>query len=380
MPNRLLPVNLFNQVIGKLGLKNGGLNTDLSATGPGALWQITNGGNGQAIEPVIIRVKNNSGSTANANEVGLLDYDATYGYSYKTTTTANQDGQWCVVVVGNTNTNDIWVARRGLVTVKLNANCSVGNFLLTSTTAGQASVSTTMRPEVFAVALSANSGGAGGTCTAMLLTGTRFVPTFHTVSLYGVVNHSATNPAPTMTINGAPSATSVVYNAPSSGLADTMVPAAANQLALLILWNSTRSSLRLITAVNTGTKTITTISSTDSWANGDTITTIGQTVGINTVNELDMSGQTIVPLLARSVSFIYGKLSNAAGLTGDIVPYEAFAASKQQIVYTEVANIYTNQPMTVYLINRRFAISLGANGTATDTDTLSLTGYFLAVP
>lgn len=45
MPNRLLPVNLFNQVIGKLGLIHGGANADLSATGPGLVVQNANAAN-----------------------------------------------------------------------------------------------------------------------------------------------------------------------------------------------------------------------------------------------------------------------------------------------------------------------------------------------
>jgi hypothetical protein len=328
------------------------------------------------------RVKNNSGATANASDVGYINYTTTNGAEYKTTTTANLDGvDWCVVVRGAADGSDIYVARSGVVTVKLNANCAIGDFLLTSTTAGSASVSTTMHYAMFAIALSANAGGAGGTCTARLYTGTTTIPATNSSIVWSCYNHSDSDW--NGTINGAPSATSVVYTN-VSGSANAMVPGNAGDLGKMRLWNSTRSTGRLITAVNTGTATITTVSSTDSWASGDTITIRSQTTspaGAAKAIEVDLSQQSAIPVLARSVEGLVQKFdSGGSGTTTYLHPVETIAASKAFSVWIQVASKWNADFRSVPLINRRFCVSYGAAGAATALDEFYLGGIKLATP
>lgn len=332
-----------------------------------------------------LKVKNTSGATANANDVGYLDYDGSSGYVYKTTTTANLEATWCVVVTGAANNSDIYVARRGQVTVKLNANCSVGDYLTTSTTAGQAAVNTGMRPEVFAVALTANVSGAGGTCTAMLLCNTRFVPFAYTEAIYSLANHTDTDFV--ATINGAPTATSVVYNAPSAGTDDNLPPQYPGNLGRLCLINTDRgNSVRFIEACNTGTKTITTTSSTDSWASGDTITIRSQVAvqsGLGCyLAELDMSHQTIIPTLARAFApdlEAYDSASNWQALF--VHPYEAYGGSKLEYIVTQVGGVAMKASMpAVKIINRRFAFGQESSGASTANLFIRTFGYWLAEP
>lgn len=369
-------------LLNKLGLKYGGTHTDLSSVGPGALWQTSSGADVSSVEPVIIRVKNVSGATANANEAGLISYDSTNGYSYNTTTTANQNGQWCVVVVGGANNADIWVARRGQVTVKLNANCSIGNFLATSTTAGQASVLTTARAEIFAVALSANSGGAGGTCTALLLTGNQFIPAVSSNEVWQNAGRSAT--AFVATINGAPSTTSVVHNAPSSGNGNVLNPAVSTNIARARLWNTTRNTYRRITAYNSGTSTITTEATTDSWANGDTITIESQTTFSGATEkciEMDLSQSTEIPAEARMIRLtttVYDT-GAAASIFYTLHPYDTFSTAKQQLC-RGIASYSLAFSRDVGLIGRVFCYRGQATGTGTAVDDVRLGGYWVPAP
>lgn len=317
-------------------------------------------------------VKNTSGATANVNHVGYITYTSGSGAEYKTTTTANLDASWCVVLVGGANNADIYVATSGVVTVELNANCSAGNFLTTSTTAGRAAVNTAMRPEVFAIALTANSGGAGGTCTARLYCNTQHIVKVDSSLLWCVFGTSTT--AFVATINGAPSATSVVYNAPSSGNENTIVPlnfAGGRELFRMRMWNTTRNSYRLITAVNTTTNTITTVSSTDTWASGDTITIESQTTVSGAANkymELDSADTTFFPTLTRwFTAGAYFSDSGTPGAPGVLIhPYESYASPKYIAVIAQATSVALDVTVIpIKMISGLITVSVSASGTGT---------------
>jgi hypothetical protein len=330
------------------------------------------------------RVKNTSGATANANHVGYISYVAGAGAEYKTTTTANLNAAWCVVIDGGANNADIYVATSGVVTVELNANCSAGDYLTTSTTAGRAAVNTLMRPEVFAIAQTANAGGAGGTCTARLYCNSQTVPLTDPTDMWSV---QASNPTLFVaTINGAPSATSVVYNAPSSGNENCIVPGSASELLKMRLWNTTRGTHRLITAVNTGTNTVTTVSSTDAWASGDTITIESQTCvrsgGGTKFIDLDFSQTSVFPALMRSL-FMKGLWidTGTANRAGYIHPFETYAISKIFNVLNPAPSVYmaSATPPTA-IINRALCVSLDPVGTATGYFWLNTYAVIIAAP
>lgn len=364
-----------------IGLAKGGTGSDLSATGPGYLVQAANAA-AVTVAADLLVVKNTSGSTATANEAGYIDASG----EYKTTTTANLEANWCAVVSGAANNSDIVVARRGRVTIKLNANCAAGDFLSLSSTAGSAAVNTTFRAECFAVALTANVGGAGGTCSALLLTHTRFVSTSNSNFAYNVGSHANTNFV--ATINGSPSTTSVVYNAPSAGSDTVIVPAnGSSNWAKMRLYNTTRGTYRLIESVNTGTKTITTVASTDSWASGDTIkiesqtTTTGLTAKAIEVDLTQATALTAIPKTARAA--VWEVTVYDTSTTGNAVflhPFEAYASSKLTGGRNAALSVSMLAHVTIKLINRCFCIYSEAGGATSKTTALALTGYFEACP
>lgn len=370
-------------------LADGGLHADISGSGPGALWQTSSGGDVTSVEPVIIRVKNISGSTANANEIGLVNYDVTNGFSYNTTMTANQEGMWCVVVVGGANNADILVARRGRVTVKLNANCSIGNFLLTSTTAGQASVSTTMRPEVFAIALTANAGGAGGTCVALLITQTRSYYLTNANDTVRINSLSSTNFV--ATINGTPSGTSVVYNAPSSGSDNTIVPTSSSQVGKIVLHNTTRGTDALISSVNTGTKTITlTATVPGGWASGDSITARSQTATgeIETgagdyFFDLDLTGLSL-PSTTRSAifAFFHSDSTASSNAYSMIHPFQAVSGpfSVGLNVLAAANGMFAVATVLINILQTKMCFGLRSSGAATGTIIVRIREILVAEP
>lgn len=321
-------------------------------------------------------VKNTSGATANAGDAGYLDDN----HEYKTTTTASDVKKWCVVLVGGANNADIYITQTGRVNVNYTGTApSSGDYLVTSTSGGLAQRQTTMHPAIFA---RCRAGGSGGVVAVDLLCKSVFVPQVSSNLLWGCYSHSASDFV--STINGAPSATSVVYGAVSSGAANAIVPANAGDLGKMILWNTTRGTGRLITAVNTGTSTITTVSTTDSWANTDAITIRSQTV-INAAAarfvDVDLTQQTTIPVLARNIWIMMQKLDSGGGNITQIAhPWETIASSKNKTLWYQTTNFWIDVLFPLPLINRRFAVAYGASGSGTALDEMYLQGFDLASP
>lgn len=332
----------------------------------------------------LLRVKNEAGATVAANDLGYINEAG----SFVRTTTANLAVAWATVIVGGANNAQIIVCRRGRVTITLNANCSIGDFLATSTTAGQASVLTAMRPEVCAVALTANASGAGGTCEAQLLTGTVYVGLSSAIDVYFV--HTADETDWRTTINGAPAGAVVTYTAPlTSGAENTIVPTAATQYGKLRMYNETRSNYALVDSVNIGANTFTVTLAADiaDWVNTDVITARSQTVVNPTAPpyfwDIDLSSadNDTIPITARAL-----EIETAARDTGAarevlyLHSWETYGAAlvKQTPCYT--ANLWTFKSTTVPLIQRRFNYMLFASGAGTCSGALRLSGWWEAVP
>lgn len=330
--------------------------------------------------PLELKVKNTSGSTVTPGWVGYIVWVSGSGLEFKATTTGSVDAATaCTVLVGAANNADIIVASRGRFSLLYSGTApSQGDFLIFNGS-GAVVRQTYMSPDVMAIAMAA---GSGGSVDALMLTGTKPVQTSSATRIYSVISHS--NTAFVATINGAPTATSVVYNAPSSGNEDVINNQAAGQLGKAVLWNSTRSTGRLIDSVNTGTNTITTVSSTDAWASGDTITIESQTVTTGITQkaiEIDLSQQSVVPVLARAIMVHAYKLdSGAIGQLLALHPVETYAASKHISIYTHTGSTYTTTQLTVNLTNRRFAYLAAASGAGTAQVIFELAGYHIAVP
>ena len=351
---------------GTLALARGGVNADISATGPGKLFQASNGANITVVEPEIIRVKNVSGSTANANEVGLVDFDGTNGASYNTTTTANSIGSWCVVVVGGANNADIWVARRGQVTVKLNANCSIGDFLTTSTTAGEATNTTTIRPEIFAVALTANSGGAGGTCTALLLCHRRLIPQTNANYIYAYVGGSLYSTRLwTGTQNGATSGATVTVTTSTGNLNNFQN--ISGHISDYAIRNITRSKTAWVSSVSGAVVTVTNSADLTGWTSGDSLTLESATCTSGIAykyGDCQFNSGASKPNLA--VAFWAQMSANDTGASGQLNalhPFDTFAGSKQIIQWTQAANVTDSQVVVCPLFGSKFCASWQCSGT-----------------
>jgi len=239
-----------------------------------------------------------------------------------------------------------------------------------------------VRPEVMAVAKTANASGAGGTCVALLHCNRPYVPLSSANLIYGIINHSDTRFE--SVIAGAPNATTVVYGAIAQGAEDAIKPQTATQLAKARLWNTTRGTFRLITAVNTATNTITTVSSTDSWADADVITIESQTTtvaGGYRYIELDLSQDTVIPKLARVLVFEVMKEDSGGAVYTTTHPYVAQADAKELGVQNPGAGVRIYRTSFISLIQEVFCYRSNASGGATGTyDYFKLMGAFIAAP
>ncbi|MCK5307183.1 MAG: hypothetical protein KAJ73_01095 [Zetaproteobacteria bacterium] len=328
----------------------------------------------------LMRVKNTSGSTVAANDVGYIDEAG----EFKLTTTANLDVAWAVVVEGAANNADIIVTNKGLVTVILNANCSIGDYLYTSTTTKQASVLSYVRPEVFAVAKTANSSGAGGTCEALLLCSSSLRSLFSTNDIYNAV--SLTDSDFTSTIATLPGGAVLTYGAISTGDELNLVPVSTSQVAKMVLHNTTRSNDALISNSVAGTNTVTlTANVPGTWQVGDTITIRSPVetgvIGTSYFVELEITG-TVIDSMARTISVaLAGGDSGAAGEKARIHPYDTDSASSRIGPDNQVAAAFaTTMAITTSLINKRFCVLWTSSGANTAAYQLKLTGETVATP
>lgn len=331
------------------------------------------------------KVKNTSGVTTTLGDVGYIDEAG----EYKETTTAYSNVAWCVVLVGGANNTDIYVARRGRVTVTLNGNCSAGDYLYTSTTAGQAQPQSYTRQELFAVALTANTGGAGGTCRALLLTQTKFVVATSTNFILRVANSSSSSFAALIDDN-APAhggqgldATHVPFDTVTLGNKNVVNPAAATELGKMVLHNTTRGTSRLVTSLDAANDWIGTVASADAWANNDSITIESQTVtrpGATKQIDVELSQQTEVPLLARSIACIIFKADSGSVQTSYLHPFEAYGVTKLFTVLNfNVANV-SSSLFPINLVSQTFTVAWDASGVGTTTTSYALAGYYVAEP
>jgi hypothetical protein len=128
----------------------------------------------------------------------------------------------------------------------------------------------------------------------------------------------------TGTISGTPSGTSVTVSAPTSGTEAVLVPVSTSQLAKMRLYNLTRGNSALISNYNTGTNVVTlTATVPGSWANGDSLTVVSQTVSGGGRNWIDLeltSGPT-------GKSFLFVSLAFSSATAGDTLRLHPFSAS-----------------------------------------------------
>jgi hypothetical protein len=316
----------------------------------------------------VFKIKNTSGATAAAGNLGYINEAG----EYKTTTTAGDIKSWAVVVVGGANNADIYVGTRGRFPVTYTSTApTAGQFLTTSTVAGAALATSAISPAIMAVALAA---GSGGLVEALLLTGRPTILRDDSHYLYGV--NAASDSDFISTIATLPGGAVLTYGAVSSGAANTIVPWVALDAAFngkVVLHNTTRGTSALISAVVTGTSTITLTANVPAgWQTGDTITTRSQT---NTASlfggaaryfDLDFSGMATKPGLGVAIGFQAGIADTGAG--GAIIavhPYESNSNAKSFQQWGQVITQRNNLQMYIPNNQNRVCIGWNASGSAT---------------
>jgi hypothetical protein len=323
-------------------------------------------------------VVNSSGATASIGDVGYLDEAG----EYQTTTTAQDLVTWVVVTSGGLDTATITVARRGNVTVNYTGTAPAqDDFLVTSTSAGDAQRQTTMHPAIFAIATAA---GSGGTVSALLYTQTTYVPTTDATFLHECLTHTGTGW--TAQINsggfGGLTATNVPFDT-VVGNTDAIEPR-VSELGKQRLHNLTRGDYRLIDTVDVANSAITTISSTDSWADNDNLTIESQTVtspGADKYIDIDLSQQSAAPILTRAIAMKMDKFERTtAGASIIIHPFETFASSKNSVLTASAINVVERGLFIIPIIDRVFCWRGTANGAASADDQMSIGGLFIATP
>jgi hypothetical protein len=137
--------------------------TDTSFTKP--ILKASDGTNWQSVDYCHVRLTNQSGATRNAGDVVIVD--SSNNSAFTTTTTSSHDNVIGIVL------EQITAASTGLVavcggayTVNVAAAVTRGNFLITTTTAGQADDVAALEDGIFAVAITSSAGA--GTVQAIM--------------------------------------------------------------------------------------------------------------------------------------------------------------------------------------------------------------------
>jgi len=157
-----------------------------------------------------------------------------------------------------------------------------------------------------------------------------------------IIRQSVTSKCPSpfsALINGTPNGTSVVYDGETNEASVAGLYSGAGYWGRIMLYNSTRSTYRKIVSVNITTNTITTESSTDTWANNDAITTQSQTNAEAGFIDVDLSA--IIPSTATVLYMgsLYQDLDKTAyDIARQLIvhPYSAFDDGKRCFNYAAV--------------------------------------------
>jgi len=160
------------------------------------------------------------------------------------------------------------------------------------------------------------------------------------------------------TINGAPSATSVTYTATSGEGCLGGISAGADYWGRLILYNLTRGNSRKIVVAYIDTHVITTESSVDNWASGDSITTQSQTNAFAGYEDIDLSAKIPANAFAIIIQAQYNDYSGApdGGRTLMIHPFKAYDAGLRCYINTCVANEVSQSVLPMQVISQKITM------------------------
>jgi hypothetical protein len=321
---------------------------------------------------------NSSGAAVVVGDIGYMDEAG----EFQTTTTASFFIENMMAVVeGGANTATIQVTKRG--ELDLNYTGSVpaqGDFLVTSTTAGKVTASSTMVPEAVAVALAA---GSGGTVQARLLLNSITIDTDQTVNVFQTLAGTAPPSDFSGTIATLPDADTITYT-PTGGDEDALDTNASTDSAKMVLHNTTRGNSATIDTVDTATNTINFVSAyPGDWVATDVVTLRSQTntSNLSTAYWVDLDLQSTVSNLARAmvVEMQYGD-TTAANNRGGMHPFETNAGSKRQLVRNTSTSVVQFAGQLAIPIRENKICVLWQSGGSTANFLLQLRGMRLAAP
>jgi len=178
-------------------------------------------------------------------------------------------------------------------------------------------------------------------------------------------------------INGNPTATSVVYWFDSNEGSIGGIVAGASRWGRVVLHNITRGNSRKIVSVNTGTSTITTESSTDDWADTDSITCQSQTNTQGGYFDLDLSAEVAATTTTCAFFVTVGDGENNYDASRYFImhPYEAYDAGKRQYLHCAVAQEASSLSFLMNINSQKVTAFLGT-GVVDVTLTISVKGEY----
>lgn len=335
----------------------------------------------QTVDTANLRVTNSSGADATAGDLGYIDSAGTY----KTTSTLASLVQWCAVLTGGADTQEIIVTTRGRVRLLLTgSSVTAGEYVTTSTTAGKGVKTSVVSPAICAVCLVTN-GSTANTEGAefLLLTQRRFVPAYGADFIH--YNSAGSQTASKMwtgtILDVAPTSSPVTVATSVGDDISTITPNASTELAAIVIRNTTRSNEALLSTRSGNDLTFVSDTPLSTWQNGDSLTAVSADVGSDFMTLQLKDTATVAPLavalhldafLADSVhvgSYIWIQVEGAA--------YSIYAGYG---VIAPVAGVSGGSQAIIELYNRRFAVQPVTTGVNTVVYGIKLLGYVEAAP
>jgi hypothetical protein len=329
-----------------------------------------------------VKARNVTAGDVSAGDVGYVSYNATYGTEFLRTSTAELNGvAWGVALNEGSSGSTLFIARRGRYYLNYTGTApTAGQFLTTSANAGLVQARTLFHPAVMAIA--AEDGLSNGKVLAQLLTQSEqfniYAPGVNILQLTGSSNTGWTG-----TINtglGSLTSTNVPIST-STGSTNTWFHTSTD-LAKVRLRNLTRGNTRLVTS-GSGAN-VTTVASTDNWANGDSLSITSVALG-SAFADLDFTQQTSFPKNTRSL-ILNLSVSETSTTSPGIARIHPIVGSGLDLtivtqVYSGHNTSYFPQRLGIVPLNDEImAYSVVASGVGTCGIFVRLHGYYLAVP
>jgi hypothetical protein len=202
-------------------------------------------------------------------------------------------------------------------------------------------------------------------------------PTVHpTPNLYipgsnaQAIFQTASSPTSTFTalINAAGSGGLTTTNVPYDGDAGEVMLSAMwySQMTStkVILWNTTRGTSRVVTAIDTANNKMTTVASTDTWADNDALTMQSQTNAQAGYFDIDISA-LLTANTTGVVCWVQVLDSVAASAWVNFHPFIAFSIYKQISLAPNVNSTWTATMLIIPVISGKITLNWTASGAAT---------------